>query len=428
MLDFRQVRQFPGGVDSVDRWLHRRHEEFLDGGGRNVRGLVAASWGRSIAAGLQSDAAAPFAFEADELAAYRAEHPLSAVFPMLYDVLGRAAEDSDYVMAVGDSDGRLLWVCGRPEAIRAADGIHFTEGAWWAERHVGTNALGTSLEVSGAVQIRSAEHFTLLVQPWSCAAAPIYDPETHRVLGVVDITGTADASSPQSLAMVRAAARMAEAELGGFMILRKVAGDSTRRMRIAALGRPDAEVRVDGRDLRLSRRHSDIVVLLASHPEGLSAEELSDALYGEDDHRSSLRGEVTRLRALLGADIVESRPYRLHPDIAADWLETADDLDSHRLSSALRRYVGPLLPQSDAPGVVASRNRLENRIRAAVLQTYDVDLVAAWTRSYAGVNDLAAWERQLSLMSPASPLWSAAQSEVRRLRADYGLDSAGTEG
>ena len=59
---------------------------------------------------------------------------------------------------------------------------------------------------------------------------------------------------------------------------------------------------------------------------------------------------------------------------------------------------------------------------------YDVDLVAAWTRSYAGVNDLGAWERQLSLMSPTSPLWSAAQSEVRRLRADYGLDSAGTEG
>jgi len=58
----------------------------------------------------------------------------------------------------------------------------------------------------------------------------------------------------------------------------------------------------------------------------------------------------------------------------------------------------------------------------------DPDLVAAWTRSYAGVNDLAAWERQLSLMSPTSPLWSAAQSEVRRLRADYGLDSAGTEG
>ena len=87
-----------------------------------------------------------------------------------------------------------------------------------------------------------------------------------------------------------------------------------------------------------------------------------------------------------------------------------------------------MLPQSDAPGVVASRNRLENRIRAAVLQTQDVDLVVAWTRSYAGVNDLAAWERQLTLLSPTSPLWPAAQSEVRRLRTDYGLNAAGTEG
>ena len=393
-----------------------------------MRGLVAASWGRSIAAGLEPATAAPFAFRAGELATYRAEHPLAAVFPMLYDVLGRAAEDSDSVMAIGDSDGRLLWVCGRPDVLRGADSIHFSEGAWWAERQVGTNALGTSLEVAGPVQIRSAEHFTLLVQPWSCAAAPIYDPETQRVLGVVDITGSADASSPQSLALVRAAARMAEAELGRLMILRRFLGDTGHRLRISALGRPDAEVRVDDRDLRLSRRHSDIVVLLAEHPEGLTAEELSDALYGEADHRSSLRGEVTRLRALLGADIVQSRPYRLCRDIAADWLETADDLDSHLLSSALRRYVGPLLPQSDAPGVVASRNRLENRVRAAVLQTHDVDLVVAWTRSYAGVNDLGAWEHQLTLLSPSSPLWPAAESEVRRLRADYGLDPAGTEG
>jgi len=54
--------------------------------------------------------------------------------------------------------------------------------------------------------------------------------------------------------------------------------------------------------------------------------------------------------------------------------------------------------------------------------------VVAWTRSYAGVDDLSAWERQLTLLSPTSPLWPAAQAEVRRLRADYGLNPAGTEG
>ena len=414
-------------MDPVDRHLHRRHESFLGGDTPQVRGLVAESWGRSIAAGLAPTSAAPYVFRPDELSAYRAEHPLSAVFPMLYDVLGRAAEDSDSVMAIGDSDGRLLWVCGRPDVLRTAEGIHFAEGAWWAERQVGTNALGTSLEVAGPVQIRSAEHFTVLVQPWSCAAVPIHDPETQRVLGVVDITGSADAGSPQSLAMVRAAARMAEAELGRLMVFRQLRGDNTQRVRISALGRPDAEVRVDGRSVRLSRRHSDIVVLLAEHPEGLGAEELSEALYGEDDHRSSLRGEVTRLRALLGPDVLDSRPYRLHPDVAADWLETAAELDSHLLSSALRRYVGPLLPQSDAPGVVAARHRLENRMRAAVLQTLDVDLVVAWTRSRAGVNDLGAWEHQLALLSRTSPLWVAAKSEVTRLRADYGLETAATE-
>lgn len=78
-----------------------------------VRSLVAESWGRSLAAGVDVDQpAAPLVFERDELREFRAEHPLSAVFPLLYDVLGRAAEDCDCVMAVGDTEGRLLWVCG----------------------------------------------------------------------------------------------------------------------------------------------------------------------------------------------------------------------------------------------------------------------------------------------------------------------------
>ena len=87
---------------------------------------------------------------------------------------------------------------------------------------------GTSLEVAGPVQIRSAEHFTVLVQPWSCAAVPIHDPETQRVLGVVDITGSADAGSPQSLAMVRAAPRIQRPISAADGVSRQLRGDDAR--------------------------------------------------------------------------------------------------------------------------------------------------------------------------------------------------------
>ena len=142
-----------------------------------MRPLVAQSWKRSAAAGIDADRAeAPLRLERPELLDYRASHPLSAVFPLLYDVLGRAAEDSDCVMAVGDDRGQLLWVCGRPGVLRRAEGINFVEGTDWAESLIGTNAPGTALRLDAPVQISSREHFNVAYKPWSCAAAPIDHP------------------------------------------------------------------------------------------------------------------------------------------------------------------------------------------------------------------------------------------------------------
>ena len=63
---------------------------------------------------------------------YRGEHWLSRVFPLLYDILGRIAEDCECVMALGDEFGQLLWVCGQPDVLRKAETINFAEGTSWA--------------------------------------------------------------------------------------------------------------------------------------------------------------------------------------------------------------------------------------------------------------------------------------------------------
>jgi transcriptional regulator of acetoin/glycerol metabolism len=106
-----------------------------------VREIVADSWMRSVAAGVNADASQPpITLDHGLLSDYRAEHPLSQIYPLLYDVLGRAAEDCDSVMAVADARGQLLWVCGRPAVLRQAEDILFVEGARWDEAHAGTNA------------------------------------------------------------------------------------------------------------------------------------------------------------------------------------------------------------------------------------------------------------------------------------------------
>ena len=85
------------------------------------------------------------------------------------------------------------------------------------------------------------------------------------------------------------------------------------------MGRAEALLTVDGRRLRLGCRHSEIMVLLAQHPEGLTGDQLSVLLYGEREVRPvTLRAEMSRLRRLVGP-LLRSRPYRLTRPVGPIW-------------------------------------------------------------------------------------------------------------
>jgi hypothetical protein len=422
-------------VEGKSRARHREREVYLESGqlSSGVRSVVAESWIRSAAAGVDPDAnMAPVLLGTSDLLEYRSAHPLSRVFPLLYDVLGRAAVDCDCVMAVGDADGRLLWVCGPPDVMRRAHAINFVEGAIWDELHAGTNAPGTALHLDLAVQIRSAEHFNRLVQPWSCAAAPIHDPSTHEILGLVDITGGEDVASPQTLAMVRAAARMAESELARIAAVEApaMAADLSGLwspaprthpvLRLHALGRPECVAELGVRSYRLSPRHSEILVMLIDHPEGLTAEQLELEVYAAEVHSSTMRAEIARLRGLFGLDVVQSRPYRLMVETDCDWVGVAAHVAAGRVREALKAYHGPLLPQSEAPGIVRRRDALQAQLRGAVVASGHADLMAAWTRSRWGSDDLEMWQREVHFLPANSPLRPAAEAEARRLEIEFG--------
>ena len=395
-----------------------------------VRAQVADSWVRSAAAGVEADRVeAPITLARDDLRDHREAHPLAQVFPLLDDVLGQAARDCDAVMAVSDAAGQLLWVCGTPAVLRRAESIGFVEGSNWDERLAGTNAPGMALALDQPANIIGAEHFRRSVQRWSCAATPIHDPTTQSLLGVLDITGGDDIVVPQTMAMVRAAARMAEAELARELLARGQERTPTpaRGLSVAveALGRADSLLTVDdGRGhrqtLRLSRRHSEIVMLLASAPRGLSGDELAVLLYEDDVTGSTLRAEMNRLRSLLGDELLASRPYRLTADVTADWLAVEAQVAAGAVGPALRLYRGPLLPASTAPGVVRLRQSIEATLRQAVLSSGEADLMSTWTRSSWGADDYEMWATQLAALGPRSPLRPLVTGQLARLDRELG--------
>ena len=151
-------------------------------------------------------------------------------------------------MVVCDADGRILWLEGDPR-VKAArvERIAFSEGMDWTEDSAGTNAIGTALAIDHAVQVFSAEHFLAEQHPWWCSAAPIHDPVTGALLGVVDISGPLRTAHPHSLGLVSAAAGMAEDALR----FRRAADEERMRRayleRTARLGPPPSR---DGRPRR----------------------------------------------------------------------------------------------------------------------------------------------------------------------------------
>jgi hypothetical protein len=395
----------------------------------SVRAQVAESWFRSAAAGVHTDTVdAPITLPGDALRDYREAHPLAQVFPLLDDVLGQAARDCDAIMAVSDAAGQLLWVCGSASLLRKAESIGFVEGSNWDERLAGTNAPGMALALDESVRIIGVEHFRRSVHRWSCAATPIHDPTTSSLLGVLDITGGDDVGLPQTMAMVRAAARMAEAELD-----RELRSHGEREQRfgsglfvvLESLGRTDSLLTIDNgrgkrQSIRLSPRHSEILLLLASAARGLSGDELAVLLYEEDASASTLRAELNRLRNLLGEELLASRPYRLVAELTADWLAVEAHLAAGNVAAAMRAYRGPLLPGSTAPGVVRLRENIEASLRQAVLGSHEPDLMSTWTRSAWGVDDYGMWQAQFRTLGETSPLRPLAAGQLARLDREQG--------
>ncbi|GAA1480287.1 hypothetical protein GCM10009624_07270 [Gordonia sinesedis] len=78
---------------------------------------------------------------------------------------------------------------------------------------MGTNAIGTALMSGRAVQVFSAEHFVRTHHTWTCTGAPIHDPRSGGLLGVVDVSGPAATIHPTTLALVDAVAKLAESQL-----------------------------------------------------------------------------------------------------------------------------------------------------------------------------------------------------------------------
>jgi hypothetical protein len=417
-----------------------------------LRRLIRESWQRSAQFKANPDnPEAPLALDTDELEEYRRQHPLASIMPVIHKLLVQPSHDSGLLVAVGDEVGRLLWVEGDPVLQRRAEGMMFVPGADWSEATVGTSAPGTALALGRGIQISGAEHYQRSVHPWSCTAVPFHDPDSGALLGVVDITGKATAVAPHTLSLVEATVAAAQAQLRveRLQLAAILASRPARRRNnssaarpgsargtgalgtkegslyrnsLQLLGRDQALLSIEGKTVALSARHSEILALLSTHPDGLSAEELSVLLYPGDGSTMTLRAEMVRLRKILQqlspSAVPESRPYKLSMDLVPDSGQVLSCLQrgAHRI--ALEIYRGAVLPRSDAPGIVDLRDRVSSLLREAVLTDGSAETLLKYAALPEARDDVDVRTAALKLLPPRSPKRAAVVADLERLEAE----------
>jgi hypothetical protein len=181
-----------------------------------VREAIADSWRRSFAAGVAptGNRFAPVVAGEEETHDLWESHPLGRAAPLIRNCLAATAEEGGYLIVISDADGVLLSIEGSAAIrMRAAEVMNFAEGTLWSEGGAGTNAIGTALALDHAVMVFGPEHFHEPVQRWVCSAAPIHDPDTGELIGIIDLTGDFSTVHPATLAVATATATAVEGSL-----------------------------------------------------------------------------------------------------------------------------------------------------------------------------------------------------------------------
>lgn len=168
-----------------------------------VRDPIRVSWERSQASRVDIDRPAPTYFDRID----RETTLLRAARPVI-DALSSELTNEPVCIILTDAVGIVLdRRGGDSQLLRRLDSVDLAPGFRYAESDVGTNGIGTALEVRGPILIDGAEHYTGKLRMFSCAGAPITHPITGGLLGVLDITTQARNSNSILLSFAKLAAR-----------------------------------------------------------------------------------------------------------------------------------------------------------------------------------------------------------------------------
>ncbi|SDL26501.1 Transcriptional regulator of acetoin/glycerol metabolism [Nonomuraea maritima] len=174
-----------------------------------VRHGIVQSWLRSRWSGVSCDDLDPPYFDDID-----AEGSLERAAKPVLDQLEQTLSDAPVSVILTDARARVLDRRVPYGSLqRTLDHLRLLPGFSYAEEHVGTNGIGTARATRCLTFVDGSEHFTAPLHEMSCAAAPIRDRRSGRLVGLVDITCWSPGDGPLMSAVVCGAATDIEVRL-----------------------------------------------------------------------------------------------------------------------------------------------------------------------------------------------------------------------
>ncbi|NUR05524.1 MAG: GAF domain-containing protein [Nocardioidaceae bacterium] len=149
-----------------------------------VRPPILASWQRSHDMRVAADRI-EMQFETDPQLDTRLSR---SARPILRNLSEQLHGQSVSVILTDQTGLVLSRLTGDGELERHLDRVMLAPGFSYAERFVGTNGIGTALEVGGPTHVFGHEHYAENLEELACAGVPIHHPVTGRLVGAVDLT------------------------------------------------------------------------------------------------------------------------------------------------------------------------------------------------------------------------------------------------
>ena len=273
------------------------------------------SWKRSLLSG---------ASVANPALVYRGEHHARAALRLAAGpVLSRLAEELAGLEAgvlLSDHEAVVVqrWVSDAG-ILSQMDRINSAAGFCISEEVIGTNGVGTVIEVDRSIQISGPEHLADALRPFTCVGVPVHHPITRRLEGVITMNCRATSHNPLLTPLMTSTAQEVESRLLA------QASTSERLLLdayLVAIGSRRAPIAAVGQDIFMAGpRVTDLLegidrAVLWEYVRGVA---LGSRTQGEELGLTTDRFRITRCTpverdgAVIGA-LVEFDLYRTVPD------------------------------------------------------------------------------------------------------------------